>query len=100
MQLAPRELEKLSLYVIADLARKRRTRGVKLNYEEAIALICEGVMEGARDGKTVAQMMFEARQIVRKDECMDGVEDMLHLVQIEATFVDGTKIVSVHDPIQ
>lgn len=100
MQLAPREIDKLTLYVVADLARKRRDRGVKLNYEEAIALISEYVMEGARDGKTVAQMMSEARQVVRKDQCMDGVESMLHLVQIEATFVDGTKIVSVHDPIQ
>ena len=100
MNLAPREVDKLTLYTVAELARKRRARGVKLNYEEAIALICEAVMEGARDGKTVAQMMSEARHVVRKDETMDGVDDMLHLVQIEATFVDGTKLVSVHDPIQ
>jgi urease subunit gamma len=100
MNLAPRELDKLTLYTVAELARKRRARGVKLNYEEAIALICEAVLEGARDGKTVAQMMSEARHVVRKDECMDGVDDMLHLVQIEGTFVDGTKLVSVHDPIQ
>lgn len=100
MMLAPREVEKLSIYVISDLARRRRERGVKLNYEEAVALICESVLEGARDGKSVATLMSEARGVVPRADCMDGVEDMLHLVQVEATFPDGTKIVSVHDPIQ
>jgi len=99
MMLAPRELDKLSIYVIADLARRRRERGVKLNYEEATALICESVLEGARDGKSVATLMSEAREIVGSDDCMDGVADMLHLVQVEATFPDGTKLVSIHDPV-
>jgi urease gamma subunit len=99
MMLAPRELDKLSIYVIADVARRRRERGVKLNYEEAVALICESVLEGARDGKSVATLMSEARGVVGLDDCMEGVQDMLHLVQVEATFPDGTKLVSVHDPI-
>jgi urease gamma subunit len=99
MMLAPREIDKLSIYVIADLARRRRDRGTKLNSEEAVALICEGILEGARDGKSVADLMTLGRQVVGKQDCMEGVEDMLHLVQVEATFPDGTKLVSVHDPI-
>ena len=97
--LAPREIDKLAIYVIADLARRRRDRGTKLNYEEATALICEAILEGARDGKTVAELMSLGRTVVTRDQCMEGVEDMLHLVQVEATFADGTKLVSVHDPI-
>src|SRR5262245_28622159 len=97
--LAPRELDKLSLYVIADLARRRRDRGTKLNSEEAVALICDAILEGARDGKSVAELMALGRQVVTKDQCMAGVQDLLHLVQVEATFPDGTKLVSVHDPI-
>ena len=99
MMLAPRELDKLAIYVIADLARKRRDRGTLLNYEEATALICEFILEGARDGRMVADLMSEARHVVTREQCMDGVEDMLHLVQVEATFPDGTKLVSVHDPV-
>lgn len=99
MMLAPRELDKLSIYVIADLARRRRNRGTKLNYEEATALICEAILEGARDGRSVADLMKLGREVVSKQECMDGVDEMLHLVQVEATFPDGTKLVSVHDPI-
>jgi urease gamma subunit len=99
MMLTPRELDKLTIYVLADLARRRRGRGVKLNYQEAVALICESVLEGARDGKSVATLMSEARSIVEPDDCMEGVQDILHLVQVEATFPDGTKLVSVHDPI-
>jgi len=99
MMLAPRELDKLSLYVIADLARRRRARGVKLNYEEVVALVCEAVLEGARDGRSVAELMSTARQVVRAEECMQGVQELVHLVQIEATFPDGTKLVSVHDPV-
>lgn len=99
MMLAPREIDKLAIYVIADLARRRRDRGTKLNYEEATALICEAILEGARDGKTVAELMSLGRTVVTRDQCMEGVEDMLHLVQVEATFADGTKLVSVHDPI-
>ena len=99
MMLVPRELDKLAIYVIADLARRRRDRGTKLNYEEATALICEAILEGARDGKSVAELMSLGRTVVRREQCMEGVEDLLHLVQVEATFPDGTKLVSVHDPI-
>lgn len=99
MMLAPREMDKLHIYVIAEVARRRRERGVKLNYEEAIALICEAILEGARDGKSVAELMSIGREVVKKSECMEGVAELLHLVQIEATFPDGTKLVSVHDPI-
>lgn len=97
--LAPREMDKLPIYVIAEVARRRRNRGVKLNYEEAIALSCEAILEGARDGKSVAELMTLGREVVKKDECREGVPGLLHLVQIEATFPDGTKLVSVHDPI-
>jgi urease subunit gamma len=100
MMLAPRELDKLSIYVIAEVARRRRDRGVSLNYEEAIALICEAILEGARDGKSVAELMSLGRDVVKAEQCMEGVNELLHLVQVEATFPDGTKLVSVHDPIQ
>ena len=99
MNLAPREIDKLVIYVVADLARKRRERGTKLNYSEAVALISEGILEAARDGRTVAECMELGKQIVSSDECMDGVRAMLPLLQIEAGFVDGTKLVSCHDPI-
>lgn len=99
MLLTPREMEKLYIYVLADLARRRRARGLKLNYAEAVALICEAVLEGAREGKSVADLMSLGREVVKADEVMDGVADMCHLVQVEATFPDGTKLVSVHDPI-
>lgn len=99
MMLAPREIDKLSIYIVAEIARKRRDRGTRLNYEEATAIICEAVLEGARDGRSVAELMMLGRQVVSRDQCMEGVSDMLHLVQIEATFPDGTKLVSVHDPI-
>jgi urease subunit gamma len=99
MMLAPRELDKLQIYVVAELARKRRDRGTKLNYSEAIALICEAILEGARDGESVAELMALGRSVVTKDQCMEGVDELCHLVQVEATFPDGTKLVSVHDPI-
>lgn len=99
MMLAPRERDKLDIYVLAEVARRRRDRGTKLNYEEAIALICEAILEGARDGKSVAELMKLGREVVARSQCMEGVDDLLHLVQIEATFPDGTKLVSVHDPI-
>ena len=99
MMLTPREQEKLWIYVLADLARKRRDRGTKLNYAEATALICEAILEGARDGRTVAELMDVGRTIVRREDCMEGVADLLPAVQIEATFPDGTKLVTVHDPI-
>ena len=100
MMLAPREIDKLIIYQVAEVARKRRDRGTKLNYEEAIALVCEAMLEGARDGKSVADLMSLGRHIVSAGECMEGVPDLVHVVQVEATFPDGTKLVSVHDPIQ
>ncbi|MHB1733366.1 MAG: urease subunit gamma [Ferrimicrobium acidiphilum] len=100
MMLAPREIDKLLIYQVAELARRRRDRGTKLNYEEAIALICEVALEGARDGKSVAELMAAGKHVVAASECMEGVADMVHLVQVEATFPDGTKLVSIHDPIQ
>lgn len=99
MMLTPREMEKLWVYVIADLARRRRDRGTKLNYAEAIALISEAILEGARDGRPVTELMDLGRTIVRRDECMEGVPDLLPAVQVEATFPDGTKLVTCHDPI-
>lgn len=101
LKLIPRETDKLhNIYPLAALAARRRDRGTKLNYEEAAALIMEHVLEGARDGKTVAELMQSGREVVKRDECMDGVADILHTVMIECTFPDGTKLVSVHDPIQ
>lgn len=100
MMLTPREMEKLWIYVLADLARKRRDRGTLLNYAEAIALITEAILEGARDGRTVPELMDFGRTIVRRNECMDGVPDLVPAVQVEATFPDGTKLVTCHDPIQ
>ena len=99
MELSPREKDKLLIFVAAELAEKRRQRGVKLNYPECIALISSYIMEGARDGKTVAQLMNEGRQVVSRDEVMDGIDSMIHEVQVEATFPDGTKLVTVHNPI-
>ena len=99
MMLTPREVEKLWVYVIADLARKRRDRGVLLNYEEAIALITEAILEGARDGRTVAELMEHGRTVVTREQVMPRVPDMVKTVQVEATFADGTKLVTCHDPI-
>jgi len=100
MMLTPREMEKLWIYVLADLARKRRDRGTLLNYAEATALICEAILEGARDGRSVAEMMDLGRTVVRREQCMEGVAEMVPAVQVEATFPDGTKLVTCHDPIQ
>ena len=99
MHLAPREIDKLVIYQVAELARRRRARGTKLNGEEAIALICEALLEGARDGRSVAELMTLGRQVVTAEQCMEGVAELVHVVQVEATFPDGTKLVSVHDPI-
>jgi urease subunit gamma len=99
MMLTPREQEKLLIYVAADLARKRRSRGLKLNVPESIALIAEALMEGARDGKSVSEVMALGREILTREDVMDGVADLVSLVQVEATFPDGTKLVSCHDPI-
>ena len=100
MQLTPREKDKLMVAMAAIVARGRKTRGVKLNHPEAIALITEFVVEGARDGKSVADLMEAAAHVVAKVDCMAGVPDMIHDVQVEATFPDGTKLVTVHHPIR
>ena len=100
MQLSPREKDKLLIAMAAEVARKRKSRGVKLNYPEAISLICDAVVEGARDGKSVAEMMEFGDTIVKSSDCMDGVPDMIPEGQVEATFPDGTKLVTVHNPIR
>ncbi|MCX7814201.1 MULTISPECIES: urease subunit gamma [Tepidimonas] len=99
MDLSPREKDKLLLFTAALLAERRRARGLKLNYPEAVALISAYVLEGAREGKTVAQLMSEGRHVLTRDDVMDGVADMIHDIQVEATFPDGTKLVTVHQPI-
>ena len=99
MNLTPREIDKLYVYVVADLARKRQARGLKLNYSEAVALISEAVLEGARDGRTVADCMELSKSVLSESDVMAGVREMASLIQVEATFVDGTKLVSCHDPI-
>ncbi|MFJ2744565.1 urease subunit gamma [Streptomyces sp. NPDC087440] len=100
MQLSPHEQERLLIHVAADVAEKRRVRGVKLNHPEAVALITSHILEGARDGHTVAQLMSSGRKVLHRDEVMDGIPEMIHDVQVEATFPDGTKLVTVHEPIQ
>ncbi len=100
MHLTPREREKLLVVVAADLARRRQLRGVKLNYPEAIAIITYEIMEGARDGKSVADLMSFGTTILKASDCMPGVPEMIHEVQVEATFPDGTKLVTVHNPIR
>jgi len=99
LHLTPREQEKLMIVVAADLARRRQARGLKLNYVEAVAIITAEVMEAARDGKTVAEIMSFGAKILTRDQVMDGVAEMIHEVQVEATFPDGTKLVTIHDPI-
>jgi urease subunit gamma len=100
MHLTQREQEKLLIVVAADLARRRQARGLKLNYPEAIAVLTAEIMEAARDGRSVADIMGFGATILRRDEVMDGVAEMIHEVQVEATFPDGTKLVTVHDPIR
>ena len=100
MKLTPREKDKLLISVAALVARKRLERGVKLNYPEVIALITDFVIEGARDGKKVSELMELGANVISKDDCMEGVADMIKDVQVEATFPDGTKLVTVHNPIR
>jgi urease subunit gamma len=100
MHLTPREREKLLIVVAADLARRRQGRGVKLNYPEAIAIITYEIIEGARDGKSVAELMSYGTTILQHADVMEGVAEMIHEVQVEATFPDGTKLVTVHNPIR
>ena len=100
MDLSPREKDKLLLFTAALVAERRRDRGLKLNYPETVALISAAILEGARDGRTVAELMDFGRTILTAEQVMDGVAEILHDVQVEATFPDGTKLVTVHDPIQ
>lgn len=100
MKLTKREQEKLLIVVAADVARRRKDRGLKLNQPEAVALISEAILEGARDGKTVAQLMSEGVEVLSRDDVMEGVPEMIPDVQVEATFPDGTKLVTVHNPIR
>ncbi len=100
MQLLPREIDKLMIVVVADLARRRKDRGLKLNHPEAIGLITYEVIEGARDGKTVAQLMEFGATVLTREDVMDGIPEMIHDIQVEATFPDGTKLVTVHNPIR
>ena len=100
MHLAPRDQEKLLIVVAADLARRRQARGLKLNYPESIAIITYEILEGARDGKSVAELMSYGTTVLKRDDVMEGVPEMIHDVQVEGTFPDGTKLVTVHHPIR
>ena len=99
MELTPREKDKLLIFTAALLAERRRARGLKLNYPEAVALISAAIMEGARDGRTVAELMSEGAKILTREDVMDGIPEMIPDIQVEATFPDGTKLVTVHQPI-
>ena len=98
--LAPREMEKFTIWTAAQIAEQRKKRGLKLNYPEAIAIIANYVVEGARDGTPVANLMKSGREVLSRNDVMSGVPEMIHTVQVEATFPDGTKLVTIHDPIQ
>jgi urease subunit gamma len=100
MNLTPREKDKLLIAMAAVVARRRLDRGVKLNHPEAIALITDFIMEGARDGRTVAELMEGGAHVITRAQVMDGIPEMIHDIQVEATFPDGTKLVTVHDPIR
>ncbi|HYD61819.1 MAG TPA: urease subunit gamma [Noviherbaspirillum sp.] len=99
MELTPREKDKLLIFTAALLAERRKARGLKLNYPEAVALITAAIMEGARDGRSVAELMSEGTKVLTRDDVMDGVPEMIPEIQVEATFPDGTKLVTVHHPI-
>ncbi|MEZ5889704.1 MAG: urease subunit gamma [Xanthobacteraceae bacterium] len=100
MNLTPREKDKLLIAMAAMVARRRLERGVKLNHPEAVALISDFVLEGARDGKTVAELMREGAHVLTRDQVMEGIPEMIHDIQVEGTFPDGTKLVTIHDPIR
>ena len=100
MHLTPREQEKLMVVVASDLAKRRKERGLKLNHPESIAIITYDIFEGARDGKSVSELMSYGSSILKREDVMDGVADMIHEIQVEATFPDGTKLVTVHNPIR
>jgi urease subunit gamma len=100
MNLTPREKDKLLIAMAAIVARRRLERGVKLNHPEAVALISDFILEGARDGKTVAELMREGAHVLTRDQVMDGIPEMIHDIQVEGTFPDGSKLVTIHDPIR
>jgi len=100
VNLTQREQEKLLIFTASELARKRQARGLKLNYPEAVAILCAEIMEAARDGKSVAEIMTFGATILKREDVMEGVAEMIQEVQVEATFPDGTKLVTVHDPIE
>ena len=99
MMLTPREQEKLNIFVAAELARRRKNRGLKLNHPEAVSLLADYILEGARDGKSVPDLMSSGKQVLSKEDVLPGVAELIHSIQIEATFEDGTKLVTIHDPI-
>lgn len=99
MMLTPREIDKLYVFMAAQVARRRKERGLKLNHPEAVAIITDEILEGARDGKSVAELMSLGKKILKKEDVLDGVSELIHAIQVEATFEDGTKLVTVHDPI-
>jgi urease gamma subunit len=99
MMLAPREIDKLYIFMAAEVARKRRARGLKLNYTEAVALISDHIVEGARDGRSVSELMSSGKRVLARDDVLPGVPELVKQVQVEATFEDGTKLVTVHNPI-
>ena len=99
MILTPREIDKLHISMAAEVARKRKARGLKLNHPEAVALIADHILEGARDGKSVSDLMSSGKKVLTNDDVLSGVVDIIHTIQVEATFEDGTKLVTVHDPI-
>lgn len=100
MNLSPREKDKLLISMAAIVARRRLDRGVKLNHPEAVAIISDFIVEGARDGRTVAELMKSGAEVIKRSQCMDGIAEMIHDIQVEATFPDGTKLVTVHEPIR
>lgn len=100
MQLTPREFDKLLIYMMADVALKRKAKGLKLNYPEAVAIISASALDGARAGKTLAEVTQEARTALTKNDVMDGIADLIPMVQVEAVFTDGSRLVTVHTPIQ
>ncbi len=99
MFLSPKDIDKLYIFLAAELARRRKERGLKLNHPEAVALIADHILEGARDGKSVSELMSSGKKVLKKDDVLPGVVDLIHTIQVEATFEDGTKLVTVHDPI-
>ena len=99
MMLTPREIDKLYIFLVAQLAQRRKDRGLKLNHPESVAIITDHILEGARDGKSVSELMSSGKQVLSKDDVLPGVPELIHSIQVEAMFEDGTKLVTVHDPI-